>query len=113
MRRRFRQDPETLELYEIPINAPVAPRSQAPVVWGDLPEYTSPIDGKVISGRRQRRNDLARSECRPYEGREQEAKEALSHRRQEQRKHERKFAELVERTYYGLRDGMIQRNENG
>lgn len=50
--------------------------SFAPAVWDDLPAYESPIDGRVVDGRRQRRNDLARSNCRPYEGREQEAKEA-------------------------------------
>jgi hypothetical protein len=73
MRRRYVWDATTKSLVEVtaPRAAPVAP-----AVFGDLPAYTSPIDGKLIDGKRDRRNDLARSQCRPYEGREQEAREA-------------------------------------
>ena len=34
-----------------------------PMILSDIPEYTSPIDGKVISSRSQRRDDLARNNC--------------------------------------------------
>jgi putative FmdB family regulatory protein len=44
--------------------------------FADLPEYVSPATGKVIRGRRQRRDDLARSGCRPYEGLDSETREA-------------------------------------
>ena len=43
---------------------------------GDLPDYTSPVDDRVVHGRKGRREDLKRSGCRPYEGRASEAKEA-------------------------------------
>ncbi len=35
----------------------------APMVFGDIPDYRSPVDGKLISGRRQRRYDLAKHGC--------------------------------------------------
>lgn len=38
----------------------IAPAYIAP----DLPEYTSPITGKPVCGRKQRREDLKRSGCR-------------------------------------------------
>lgn len=73
MRHRYIWDPKRRALVEAPLQRrpPVAP-----VVWDDLPPYDSPIDGRMVDGRRQRREDLKRSHCRPYEGREQEAKEA-------------------------------------
>ena len=55
------------------------------MIWDDLPPYDSPIDGRIVDGRRQRRNDLARSHCRPYEGREQEAKEAAKVQQENER----------------------------
>lgn len=58
-------------------NGFVAPT--APAVWGDLPAYESPIDGRVVEGRAQRREDLKRSGCRPWEGMDQERKEGQRH----------------------------------
>ncbi len=40
-------------------NAPIA----LPYMFGDIPEYTSPIDGNVITSRSQRREDLKRNNC--------------------------------------------------
>jgi hypothetical protein len=74
MRRRYRQDPITLEMVEI--TADTTPRSDAPVIWDDLPGYESPVTGQWVEGRRARRNDLSRTHSRPYEGFEQEKKEA-------------------------------------
>lgn len=34
---------------------------------GDLPDYTSPVDGRVVSGKRARREDLIRNGCVEYE----------------------------------------------
>jgi len=51
-----------------------------------LPAYESPVDGRVVDGRKQRRNDLARTHSRPYEGREQEVKEANKVRAEQERK---------------------------
>lgn len=74
MRHRYIWDPNRRALVEVALNHRSAPA--APTVWKDLPPYASPIDGRMVDGRRQRREDLKRSDCRPYEGREQEAKEA-------------------------------------
>ena len=35
----------------------------APMICSDIPDYRSPVDGKVISGRVQRRDDLKRHNC--------------------------------------------------
>lgn len=42
----------------------------------DLPGYESPVTGQWIEGRKARREDLKRTGCRPWEGREAELKEA-------------------------------------
>lgn len=34
-----------------------------PMMYGDLPAYTSPIDGRLIEGRRARRYDLESNNC--------------------------------------------------
>jgi hypothetical protein len=38
-----------------------------PTVISDIPEYQSPIDGRWITSRSERRDDLARNNCVPYE----------------------------------------------
>jgi putative FmdB family regulatory protein len=50
--------------------------------FADLPEYISPASGKLIRGRAQRRDDLARTGCRPYEGVESETRNAKQIRAQ-------------------------------
>lgn len=72
LRRRY--NPVTREMEDVPLDG--ASRSDAPFIWDDLPGYESPIDGHWVEGRRARREDLRRNGCRPYEGREQEQKEA-------------------------------------
>ena len=42
----------------------------APMVFGDYQDYRSPVDGKVISGRRQRRYDLESNGCIEKDSRE-------------------------------------------
>lgn len=39
----------------------------APFVVSDIPEYRSPIDGRVIGSRSSRRDDLKRHNCVEYE----------------------------------------------
>lgn len=73
MRRRYRYNPLTQALEEISFER-ASPLSAT--VWNDLPGYESPATGEWVEGRKARREDLKRSGCRPYEGREQEAKEA-------------------------------------
>ncbi|MCZ7488533.1 hypothetical protein [Rhizobium rhizogenes] len=38
-----------------------------PMIISDIPEYRSPIDGRVITSRSERRDDLKRNGCVEYE----------------------------------------------
>lgn len=38
-----------------------------PMIISDIPDYISPIDGKLVSGRVQRREDLKRNNCVEWE----------------------------------------------
>lgn len=40
---------------------------RAPQIMRDIPEYASPIDGKLITSRSHRREDLERNNCREWE----------------------------------------------
>ncbi len=102
---RYIQHPITHEL--IPEHEYIDPRKptkhgEGPTVFGDITPYASPIDGRPINSRTQRREDMKRNECRPYEGREEEAAEV---RRQEEyrwKKAEEQLHEETCRAYYQL-----------
>jgi len=51
-------DPVTGEPMHVPDGPPAAPR-----LMRDIPEYRSPIDGKLITSRSQRREDLRANDC--------------------------------------------------
>lgn len=57
------RDPQTGEPMEIPKRDHLA----VPQVIHDIEPYESPIDGKVISGRAARREDLKKHDCIPYD----------------------------------------------
>lgn len=38
-----------------------------PTIISDIPEYASPIDGRMITTRSERRDDLKRNNCYEYE----------------------------------------------
>lgn len=40
------------------------PLKRGPNVLGDLPGYLSPVTGEFVEGRRDRREDMARNQCR-------------------------------------------------
>jgi hypothetical protein len=63
------------DLVEVGQDFELESRSTA-AIWGEIPEYVSPVTGKVISGRVQRREDMASAGARPWEGKDQEVKEA-------------------------------------
>ncbi len=44
-------------------NAPLA----LPTIISDIPEYKSPIDGRMITSRSERRDDLKRNNCVEFE----------------------------------------------
>lgn len=98
MRQRFIQDPATGQL--IPAAQYQAQRERAPFVIGDLPDYESPIDGRIVHGRAGRREDLRRSGSRPYEGREAEMREAARQRAYAEAAQDRKLDAAV-RTAWG------------
>lgn len=63
MRRRYIQHPITHEL--IPAEEYVRPEtSSGPMIVGDIAPYVSPVTRKVVDGRKQQREDLARTGCR-------------------------------------------------
>lgn len=72
MRQRFVYDPTTKSMVE------VAPRRAQSLhfIQPDLPGYESPVTGQWIEGRKARREDLLRTNSRPWEGLQQERQEA-------------------------------------
>lgn len=64
MRRRWIQDPVTFELIEA--DAYQAPEGRV-YIHGDYETYLSPVTGKPITGRVQRREDMKRHGCVDYE----------------------------------------------
>jgi hypothetical protein len=74
----------------------------APNVMGDLPGYESPTTGRWIEGRAARREDLKRSNARPYEGFEQEKKEAQRRRQEAEAKADAKLDKVIRETYATL-----------
>ncbi len=97
MRRRYRWDSKTGELKEVPWDS--VQRSLSAEVWNDLPGYESPIDGRWVEGRKARREDLKRSGCRPYEGFEQESKEAARYRAEQDRQADQLADKMAHRAW--------------
>jgi len=50
-----------------PMAKPFAGQIVMPTVISDIPDYRSPIDGKPITSRSQRREDLKRNNCVEWE----------------------------------------------
>ncbi len=65
-------------------------------------EYISPASGRHITTERERRDDLARTNCRPYEGFEAETKEAARKRAYDEKKSDEKLHDNVSRAFYQL-----------
>lgn len=74
----------------------------APRVFGDLPGYQSPIDGRWVEGRRARNEDLKRSGCRPYEGFESESKQMARTQKENEDKLDHQIDVAVEQTLTDL-----------
>lgn len=100
MRKSYVQDPKTGQL--VPKEEFYAQQYDAPFIMGDLPDYESPIDGRVISGRAARREDLRRSGCREWEGMEQEKKEAHRWKVENERKLDQKLEQNLWRAWYSM-----------
>ena len=71
----------------------------APAIHPDLPGYESPVTGKWVEGRRARRDDLARTHSRPYEGRAAEQAEAAKHRASQERQNDQLAEKIAHRMW--------------
>jgi hypothetical protein len=100
MRRRYVWSSEAGKLVEVPTTYSQPPRAH--YVIPDTPDYVSPVSGLVVSGRKQRRNDLARTGSRPWEGMTQERKEAARRTAYAEQKSEANLDRAVRETYYQL-----------
>jgi hypothetical protein len=74
----------------------------APMIAPDLPGYLSPVSEKWVEGRAARREDLKRTGCRPYEGRDQEQKEIERKSKHEEAKADVARFDAVAKTFYAL-----------
>jgi hypothetical protein len=97
--RTYRYDPTTKKMVEVRRSRD--PRV-APAVFGDLPDYESPIDGRLVSGRKGRRDDLKRHGCRPWEGLQAEKQEAARQLAYEQKAAEMRLEAAVRKSYAQL-----------
>lgn len=61
----------------------------------DIPAYVSPVTGKLINSRTDRREDLKRAGCREWEGMEQETKVAQQRAREEEKAADAKLESAV------------------
>ena len=71
-------------------------------VIADTEGYVSPTTGKWIEGRKARRDDLARSNARPWEGIEAEKQEAARQRAYMEAKQDKRIEEAAWRTWYSM-----------
>jgi hypothetical protein len=86
----------------IEVGLDYAPEPVGPLVIGDLPSYRSPVTGLWVDGRVQRREDLKRSGSRPYEGREQELKEAARQTRYAEERQDRAIERTAREVFHQL-----------
>jgi hypothetical protein len=100
MRRKFVWSPERGELVEVPTT--FTQEQFAPMVIPDLPGYQSPVTGLWVDGRKQRREDLKRTNSRPFEGLEQERKEADRQKAYAEKRSNQSLEESVRRAYHSL-----------
>lgn len=64
--------------------------------------YVSPATGEVITSHAARKNDFAKSRSRPWEGKEQEQKEAARHRAYAEAKSDAKLHETAMRAFHQM-----------
>ncbi len=91
-------------------NTPLCEKCGAPTTqiisavrgFADLPEYVSPVSGKVVRGRRARKYDLESNHCRPYEGFEVEQREAKKVREHKDKQIEKTLDDALGKTIEDL-----------
>ena len=98
MRRRWVQlDGKLVEVTNDFVQEPTAP-----MIFGDLPGYQSPVTGLWVEGRVQRREDLKRNQCRPWEGLEQEKKEVARHEHYQEKRLDEALTKSASEAFYQL-----------
>ena len=65
--------------------------------------YTSPIDGKPITTKQARIDDLKRNNCRPWEGLEQEKKVAQERKKYEEKIEDKKLEAAAVQAWQSLK----------
>ena len=79
--------------------------NQAPALITDIQPwdaYISPASGKLITSRKERREDMARTNSRPWEGMEAEKQEAARQRAYIEAKQDKRIEEAAWRTWYSM-----------
>lgn len=107
-RVRYKAHPETGEMipdfmWDQLGMAPVVHRSH--FIQGDYEPFVSPVTGKVVSGRRQRRYDMESTGHRAYEGRRTETIEAQGIRDHRDRRLDEKVEKSMMQTLSDIRHG--------
>lgn len=98
MRRRFVWSPKEGCLVEIDVNART--EQHAALIVPDLPDYVSPVTGKLVSGRKQRREDLRRTNSRPWEGMDQELKESARQSAYDDKRRSERLEHVLRANYH-------------
>lgn len=109
---KYRYDEETrkmLPLYDwYEKNGWPEEKPRTAYIQGDIEPYESMVTGRIISSRKEHRDELERTGCRVYEGREQEEKEAARYRAQKDKEFEDFLGDALEETHNQLKNGMIK-----
>jgi hypothetical protein len=111
MRRKYVWDPKQNKLVEV--STAWTQKTRSHFVMPDTPGYVSPVTGLWVEGRKARRDDLARSGSRPWEGIEQERKEANRHKAYAEQANDKFLDRAVRETYYQLSPEKRRRLERG
>jgi len=68
--------------------------------------YESPTTGKMITSKAARKIDLAESSCRPYEGLEQERKEAKRQSEYKAEAEDKELTKTIEQSFRELPESL-------
>lgn len=107
LRKRYVYDPETKEMVEVEFKR----REYGTLVVGDLPDFVSPVDGKVVHGRAGlREHDRRNGTTNVADYKETWAKN-LAKRESFSRGelHDKKRTESIVRAYNDLAEGRVKR----
>lgn len=79
--------------------------NQAPALITDIQPwdaYISPASGKLITSRKERREDMARTNSRPWEGLNVEKQEANRRKQYEEQRNDARLHEAASRAFYQM-----------